>query len=58
MNTIVTMMLPVTIQKDHGYVSVIADTKEMGHIVKVSCTSDIVETLKETLSETLSCKAM
>ena len=57
MNTIVTMMLPVTIQKDHGYVSVITDTKEMGHIVKVSYTSDIVETLKET-SETLSCKAM
>ena len=38
MNTIVTMMQPVTIQKDRGYVSVIADTKEMVHTVKVNYT--------------------
>ena len=41
MNTIVTMMLPVTIQRDHGYVSVIGDTKEMGHTVKVNYTFEI-----------------
>ena len=58
MNATATMMQPVTIQKDRGYVSVIADTKEMGHTVKVNYTFEILETVKEILSKTLCYKAM